>query len=62
MRATIEAIAGAVAMRKPVEVKMMEMAEIVSSRRRRAFRRLGLGDARTRSQSWFSSNIKKRHY
>ena len=41
MRATIEAIAGAVAMKKPVEVKNMEKAEKVSIRRKRARRRGG---------------------
>ena len=45
MRATIEAIAGAVAMRKPAEVNTIEKAEIVSMRWMRARRRLGFGDA-----------------
>ena len=39
MRAMIEAIAGAVAMRKPAEVKKMDKAEMVSMRRKRARRR-----------------------
>jgi len=39
MRAIIEAIAGAVAMRKPAEVKKIEKAEMVSMRRRRDWRR-----------------------
>ena len=47
IRAMIDAIAGAVAMRKPAEVKKMEKAPIVSIRRRRARRRLGEGDAGT---------------
>lgn len=45
MRATIEAIAGAVAMRKPAEVKKIEKAEMVSMRRRRARRKGRFGDA-----------------
>ena len=45
MRATIEAIAGAVAIRKPAEVKNMEKAEIVSMRRKRARRRGGNEEA-----------------
>jgi hypothetical protein len=47
MSATIEAIAGAVAMRKPAEVKTIEKAESVSTRRMRARRRLGFEDAGT---------------
>lgn len=50
MRATMEAMAGAVAIRKPAEVKMMEKADIVSIRRMRARRRLGKGDAMLRGQ------------
>lgn len=41
----IDAIAGAVAMRKPAAVKKMEKAPIVIIRRKRARRRLGEGDA-----------------
>lgn len=40
MRATIDAMAGAVARRKPADVKKIEKAEIVKIRRRRARRRL----------------------
>lgn len=39
-------------MRKPVEVNTIEKAEIVSMRRMRARRRLGLGDAGTWGQKW----------
>lgn len=45
MRATMEAIAGAEAIRKPADVKTTEKVPMVSIRRRRARRRLGLGDA-----------------
>ena len=55
MRAMIDAIAGAVAMRKPAEVKKMEKAPMVIIRRRRARRRLGEGDAGIRSQRKASS-------
>lgn len=40
MRATIDAMAGAVARRKPADVKKIEKAENVKIRRRRARRRL----------------------
>ena len=45
MSAMMEAIAGAEAMRNPTDVKTTEKAEIVSMRRKRVRRRLGLGDA-----------------
>ena len=45
MRAMIDAIAGAVARRKPAEVKEMIKTPIVIIRRRRARRKLGEGDA-----------------
>ena len=43
--ATTEAIAGAVASRKPADVKKTEKAEIVTIRRRRARRKLEKDDA-----------------
>lgn len=44
----MEAIAGADAMKKPADVKIIEKVEIVNIRRNRARRRLGFGDtART---------------
>lgn len=46
MRATIDAIAGAVARRKPADVKKMEKADIVTIRRKRARRRHDEDDAR----------------
>ena len=49
IREMMEAIAGADAMRKPAEVKMIEKVEIVNIRRNRARRRLGFGDAVGRS-------------
>lgn len=45
MRATIEAMAGAVASKKPADVKKIEKAEIVTIRRRRARRKLEKDDA-----------------
>ena len=42
---TIEAMAGAVARRKPADVKNIERADIVRIRRKRARRRLDEGDA-----------------
>lgn len=53
MRAIIEAIAGAVAIRKPAEVKNIEKAEIVSMRRKRARRRGGDEEATWTCQSKF---------
>lgn len=46
MRATIDAMAGAVARRKPADVKKIEKAEIVKIRRTRARRRLDEDDVR----------------
>ena len=43
--AIIEAMAGAVASRKPADVKKIEKAEIVTTRRRRARRKLKEDDA-----------------
>ena len=45
MSATIEAIAGAVAMRKPADVKNIEKADIVNIRRKRARRRFDRDEA-----------------
>lgn len=45
MRAIMDAMAGAVAIRKPAEVKKMEKAPILSIRRKRARRRGGEGEA-----------------
>lgn len=59
MRAMSEAIAGAVAMRKPAEVKKMEKAEMVSIRRRRARRRLGMGDAEFKVSNTFALYVNK---
>lgn len=44
IRATIDAMAGAVARRKPADVKKIDKAEIVRIRRSRARRRLNEGD------------------
>lgn len=51
MRATIDAMAGAVARRKPADVKKIEKAEIVKIRRTRARRRLDEDDAAHRGQN-----------
>lgn len=53
MRATIDAIAGAVARRKPADVKKMEKAENVTILRNRARRRLDVDDAAYRGQNRF---------
>ena len=45
MRATIDAMAGAVAMMKPADVKNIEKADIVTIRRTRTRRRLDEDDA-----------------
>lgn len=50
IRATIDAMAGAVARRKPADVKKIEKADIVTIRRNRVRRRLGKDDAAHRGQ------------
>ena len=58
MRATIEAMAGAVASRKPADVKKIEKAEIVTIRRRRARRKLEKDDAAQLGQNLLCSHLK----
>ena len=50
-RATMDAMAGAVARTKPADVKKIEKAEMVIIRRKRAPRRFDEGDAADRGQN-----------
>lgn len=57
MRVTMDAMAGAVARRKPADVKKIEKADIVMIRRKRARRRLEEGDAEHRGQNLLRDDL-----